>query len=367
MHVPFVDLSRIHTPIKKELDAAWNEVTTANNFILGDQVSQFEEQFADYTGGKFAIGLANGSDALLLSLLGLGIGKGDEVIVPSHTFISTALAVTYAGATPVFAEIEADSYLLDPHDIEARITKKTKAIIPVSLYGQPVDFSELETLAKKYGIALIIDDCQAHGASYRKKPLGKFGDVQAYSMYPGKNLGAFGDGGMAVTNNKKLADNIRLLRNIGRTGWYEHPVKGYNSRLDTLQAAILLAKLPHLDTWNRLRQEAAARYNKLLADLPITLPVAKTDRSHIYHLYIIRTKKRKEFMEYMLKHDVHVSIHYPIPIHLQKAYQELPKVTLPVTEKIAKEIVSLPLFPGITEKEQEYVAKTIKQFFSASK
>lgn len=363
MKVPFVDLSRIHQPIKKELDAAWNQVTEANNYILGTQVETFEQTFATYTGGKYGIGLANGSDALLLSLLALGIGRGDEVIVPSHTFISTALSITYSGATPIFAEIDPDTYLVDPTDVEAKITKRTKAIMPVSLYGQPVDFAALETIAKKHGIALVVDDCQAHGATYKKKPMAKFGDVQTYSMYPGKNLGAFGDAGIAVTNNKKLADNIRLLRNIGRTGWYEHPVKGYNSRLDTLQAAILLAKLPHLASWNTQRQDAAATYQTLLQDLPITLPVAKADRSHIYHLYIIRTKKRKEFMEHMLKHQVHVSIHYPIPIHRQKAYQELPKVHLPITEKIAKEIVSLPLFPGITLHEQEYVAATIKKFF----
>lgn len=363
MHIPFVDLARIHTPIKKEIDQAIHSVIEDQSYILGKYVEVFEEAFSAYTDGIYGIGVANGTDALMLSLIAAGIKPGDEVILPSHTFISTALAVTYMGATPVFADIHQDTYLIDPEDIKQRITKKTTAIIPVSLYGQPVDFKEITAIAKTHNLKMIVDDCQAHGATYKQKELGHFGDLQAYSMYPGKNLGALGDAGLVVTRNKKLADTVRLLRNIGRTGWYEHPVKGYNSRLDTIQAAILLAKLPHLASWNKQRQQAAKIYNELLKDTPLVLPVAKNDRSHIYHLYIVRTKKRKAFMEYMLKHNVHVSIHYPIPIHQQTAYQELPKTELPVTERIAKEIVSLPIFPGITTSEQEYVAETIKKFF----
>lgn len=363
MNVPFADLSRMHNPIRKKLDKAWKDVVDANNYILGDQVTRFEQEFSTYSGSKYGIGVANGTDALQLALLSLGIQKGDEVIIPSHTFISTALAVSYAGATPVFAEIEEDTYLLDPKEIEEKISKKTKAILPVCLYGQPVDLSTIQQIAKKHKLALLIDDCQAHGATYKGKLMGSFGDAQAYSFYPGKNLGAFGDAGLLTTNNKHIAEHVQLLRNIGRTGWYEHPIKGYNSRLDTLQANILLAKLPLVDKWNIERQKAAKYYNELLKDTPISLPVTKQDRTHIFHLYVIRTKKRKEFMEFMLKHHVHVSIHYPIPIHKQKAYKELPTKHLPITEKIAQEIVSLPLFPGITKKEQEYVAEKISLFF----
>lgn len=363
MKVPFADLSRMHTPIRKKLDKAWKDIVDANNYILGDQVEQFEHKFASFSGSKFGIGVANGTDALQLALLALGVKKGHEVIIPSHTFISTALAVSYAGATPVFAEIEEDTYLLDPTKIEEKITKKTRAILPVSLYGQPVDLSSIQQIAKKHKLGLLIDDCQAHGATYKGKPMGAYGDAQAYSFYPGKNLGGFGDAGLLTTNSKTIEKHVRLLRNIGRTGWYDHPIKGYNSRLDTLQASILLTKLQHLHKWNKDRQKAAEVYNKLLQDLPITLPVAKPDRTHIYHLYIIRTKRRKEFINHMLKHDVHVSIHYPIPIHKQKAYKELPSVHLPITEKVANEVVSLPIFPGITQSELEYTAKIIKKFF----
>lgn len=363
MKVPFVDLSRTHTPIQEKLDRVWNKVTHDNNYILGDQVTDFENTFAVYTGGTYGIGVANGTDALQLALLAIGLKPGDEVIIPSHTFIATALAVTYAGGIPVFAEIEEDTYLLDPTKIEEKISKKTKAIMPVCLYGQPVDLTAIQKVAKVYGLSHIVDDCQAHGATFKNKPMGAYGDAQAYSFYPGKNLGAFGDGGMVVTNKAGIEKHVRLLRNIGRTGWYEHPIKGYNSRLDTLQAAILQTKLPYVQEWNEARQLAAARYNELLKDLPLVLPAARKNRSHIYHLYVVRTKKRKEFMQYMLDHGVHVSIHYPIPIHLQKAYQELPKTSLPISEKIAQELVSLPLFPGITSDEQEYVAKTAKAFF----
>jgi dTDP-4-amino-4,6-dideoxygalactose transaminase len=363
MKVPFADLTRIHTPIKTKLDKAWNTVLEANNYILGEPLNQFEDAFASYSGSKFGIGVANGTDALQLALIALGLQKGDEVILPSHTFISTALAVSYAGATPVFAEIEEDSYLIDSNKIEEKITKKTKAILPVCLYGQPANMDDIQKLAKKHNLTVLVDDCQAHGALYKGKPMGSFGDAQAYSFYPGKNLGGFGDGGLLTTNNSKIEKNVRLLRNIGRTGWYEHPLKGYNSRLDTLQANILLTKLEFLDKWNTERQKAAAIYQKLLKDMPIILPIPKEDRSHVYHLYVIRTKKRKQFIEHMLKHDVHVSIHYPIPIHIQKAYSELKSTSLPITEKVAKEVVSLPIFPGITLKEQEYVAQTIKTFF----
>jgi dTDP-4-amino-4,6-dideoxygalactose transaminase len=363
MNVPFVDLSRIHTPLEKELDKKWKLITTNNNYILGNEVEQFEHEFAACNASKYGIGVANGTDALVLSLKAIGLKPGDEVIIPSHTFIATALGVTYAGGIPVFSEIEEDTFLLDPEKIEQHITKKTKAILPVSLYGQPVDFSAFKRIADMYHLSIVADNCQAHGAFYKKKELGMYGDAQAYSFYPGKNLGAFGDAGMVTTNKKSIEKEVRLLRNIGRTGWYEHPVKGYNSRLDTLQAAILSTKLKHLTKWNTERKKAAQRYHQLLRDTPLVLPVEKEDRTHVYHLFVVRTRKRKQFISYMLDHHVDVSIHYPIPIHKQKAYSELPTQKLPISEQVANEVVSLPMFTGITPEEQEYVAQIINNFF----
>lgn len=366
MNIPFVDLSRIHDPLKKDFQRAFTTCFETHGFILGNDVDRFEDAFARFSGASFGIGTANGTDALLLGLKALGIKPGDEVILPSHTFIATALAITYAGGTPVFAEIQEDTYLIDPKQIEQHITKKTKCILPVCLYGQPVDFTQLSQVAKQYHLNLLVDDCQAHGATYKAKPMGHFGDLQAFSFYPGKNLGAFGDGGMVTTNKKMLEKSVRLLRNIGRTGWYEHPIKGYNSRLDTIQAAVLSIKLKHLQQWNKERQKAAKLYDELLDGLPLVPPHTGPEREHVFHLYVIRVKKRKEFLSFLEDHGVHASVHYPIPIHQQKAYKEYATVKLPTTEKVAKEVVSLPFFVGITPKEQEYVAATIRKYYRYS-
>lgn len=363
MNVPFVDLSRVHKPIQNEIELAMRQVIDSNAFILGPAVEKFEKEFTSYTGSTYGIGVANGTDAILLALKASNIGPGDEVITQAHTFIASALGITYSGATPVFADIEEASYTLDPKSAEKMITKKTKAILPVCLYGLPANISELSKLANAYKLKLILDNAQAHGATYKRKLLGTYGDVSAYSFYPGKNLGAFGDGGFVTTDNPKVEREVRLLRNIGRDGWYSHPVKGYNSRLDSIQAAILSVKLKYLDEWNRKRRDTATRYTKLLAGLPIVLPKEFPDRTHVYHLYIIRTKEREKIMTYLADHGVHTSVHYPIPVHKQKAYKELPKKKLPVSEKVASEVVSLPFFVGITPKEQEYVAEKIKAFF----
>lgn len=364
-NVPFVDLSRIHKPLNRKLHDAFEKIITKGDFILGDEVSLFEKEFAEYTQAKFGIAVASGSDGLLLALKALDIGQGDEVIIPSHTFIATALAVTYAGATPVFADIDEQTYNIDPLDVIKHITKKTKAIMPVCLYGQPADLTELTSIAKKHKLKLIIDACQSHGTLYKGKQLGHFGDAVVYSFYPGKNLGAMGDGGFVTANNKKVADAILLLRNIGRNGWYTHPVKGYNSRLDTIQAAILRIKLPYLQEWIEERNKIAKKYNELLSDLPMILPIIGEKRTHGFHLYVVRVKNRTDFLEFVKKNGVNASIHYPIPIHKQEAYRKETKgkIRLPISERVAQEVVSLPMFAGMTDEEINYVSKVIHDYF----
>lgn len=364
MNIPFSDLSRIHLPLMKQLRADFEEIATNSSFILGKKEEEFEKEYAAYEGSRFGIGVANGTDSLLLALKACGIGDGDEVITQSHTFIATALAITYSGAIPVFAEINPHSFTLDPISAESKITKKTKAILPVSLYGQPVDIEAFVSLAKHYKLKLIVDNAQAHGAKYKNKPLGIYGDACSYSFYPGKNLGAFGDGGFVTTNSARVEKSVRLYRNIGRNGWYKHPIKGYNSRLDTIQAAILLEKLKHLPDWTQQRIQLANRYSQSLQNLPIVLPKQYADRTHVFHLYVVRTKKRKLLLQYLLDNGINASIHYPIPIHKQKAYIEHASTVLPISETIAKEVVSLPFFVGMTENEQEYVCATIKKFFT---
>ncbi|MCX8008442.1 MAG: DegT/DnrJ/EryC1/StrS family aminotransferase [Patescibacteria group bacterium] len=367
MNVPFVDLSRIHSSIKEDVLKAIQDVIDRNDFILGKHVATFEEEFSRYEGARYGIGIANGTDGILLSLKACGIQRGDEVITQAHTFIASGLGITYAEAKPVFADIDEESFTLDPKSAERYITKKTKAILPVSLYGQPPDIQAFENLARSYNLKLIFDNAQSHGATYNNKPIGIYGDACSYSFYPGKNLGAFGDGGCVTTNKKTIANNLILLRNIGRRGWYRHTVKGYNSRLDTIQAAILSVKLKHLATWTEERRKIAAIYHNLLADVPIILPKEIPGRTHVYHLYVIRTKQRKKLMQYLLDQGIQTSIHYPIPVHKQIAYRERNKEKLPISENVAREVVSLPFFVGITLKEQEYVADRIKKFFHTLK
>ncbi len=364
MKVPFVDLSRIHKPLTTEILKAIENVIDSNGFILGKEEEQFEKEFTKYEGAKFGIGVANGTDGILLALKACGIKPGDEVITQAHTFIASALAITYADAIPVFADIDPLSLTLDPQSAEKMITKKTKALLPVCLYGQPANLKKLQKLASKYKLKLILDNAQAHGATYQNKTLGTYGDACSYSFYPGKNLGAFGDGGFVTTNSTLVEKNVRLLRNIGRNGWYRHPVKGYNSRLDTIQAAILSIKLKHLNTWTEERRSLAKRYTELLSDLPITLPQEFPDRKHVYHLYVIQTKQREKLINFLEEQGIHSSIHYPVPVHKQPAYKELPKKKLPVSERVAKEVVSLPFFVGMTHTEQDYVIEKLTLFYS---
>jgi len=361
MLIPCFDLSRQYRKIKKEIDKAMRDVFETSNFILGKEVELFEKKFANYVGTKHAIGVGNGTDALTLSLVACGIKGGDEVIVPSFTASPTVLAVSDAGANPVFVDIEPETYCMDPSLIKKQITKKTKAIIPVHLYGHPADMKPIMEIAVKYGIDVIEDACQAHGSEYRGRKAGSLGRVGCFSFYPTKNLGCFGDGGMVVTRDDELAERVRMLRCMGQKGRVYHSlIKGYNSRLDELQAAVLNVKLKYVDAWNAARRKNAKTYGKLLGETVVTPSEGKYAK-HIYHLYVIRTQRRDWLRDVLARNSITTSIHYPIPVHLQKAYLGCCKGrgSLPITEKYADKIITLPMFPEMKTDEIERVAGII--------
>ncbi len=364
MKVSFLDLVRQHKKIEGEIEKAVKNVFRRSNFVLGEEVRLFEREFADYCGSKFAIGLNSGTDALFLSLLALGIGPGEEVIVPVFTFIASANAVTYTGAKPVFVDIDEATYNIDPLNIEKAITKKTKAIIPVHLFGQCADMGNIFKIAKKHRLKVIEDACQAHGAEYKphKKQAGAMGDVGCFSFYPTKNLGGFGDGGMVVTNDQKIQEQLLLLRDCGRKARYEHAVVGYNSRLDTIQAAGLRVKLKYLDRWNKMRRYNAQLYDQFLENAKqIKRPFNAGYSGHVYHIYPVRVKNRDKVMESLKAKGIGAAINYPIPLHLQKAYSSLGyrKGDFPVAEKICREIISLPMHPLLTRNEIKYVVSVL--------
>ncbi len=363
--IPFVDLKREYTEIKEEINESIQRVIKNGVFILGEEGEKFEEDFSSYVGAKYGVGVNSGSDALFLTLKALGISKGDEVITVSHTFIATADAITRNHATPIFVDVNPETYCIDAEKIEEKITKKTKAILPVHIYGHPADMDPILELAQTYDLYVIEDACQAHGAEYRGKKVGSIGAVGCFSFYPIKNLGAYGDGGIIVTNSEEIAAKLRMLRNYGQLQKYHHELSGLNSRLDEIQAAILRVKLRHLDKWNSKRRENAKLYNELLADTEIITPIEKNAK-HVYHLYVVRYKKRDALQQYFLRNEIQSLIHYPIPVHKQKDYLSSNYV-LSVTEKISKEILSLPMFPQLTEKEIETVAATIVKFQSIVK
>ncbi len=380
MKVPFADLGLQHEEIKKEMNLAMSRVIKRGDFILGEEVSAFEKEFAKFCGVKYAVGVSSGTAALFLSVLCLDIGPQDEVIVPDFTYIATALAVSYTGAKPVFVDIEEDTYNIDVTKIRKAVTKHTKAIIAVHLYGQAANMREILKIAKDYNLKIIEDAAQAHGAVYyegrKKKDEGRFGmkagsmgDIGCFSFYPTKNLGALGDGGMIVTNNEGLYKKLLMLRDYGRASKYEHAIIGYNSRLDTLQAAILLIKLRKLNLWNKMRQKAAVFYNECFRDeQAVITPYTAAFARHMYHVYSIRVKNRGALFQELKKKGIGVLIHYPIPVHLQQAYKNLgyQKGDFPVSEKIAGEIMSLPMYPHIKEAQIRYVSNTVKNFLRKS-
>lgn len=366
MSIPFLDLKLQTAGCADEIRAAMDEVLSDCNFILGRQVDEFENAFAAYCDCEHAVGVASGFDALKLILRAMDIGPGDEVITVSHTFIATALAISSVGATPVLIEIDPDIYTMDPDKIEEAITERTKAVMPVHLYGQPADMDSIIAVARKHGLKVIEDAAQAHGARYKGKRAGSLGDAAAFSFYPGKNLGAFGDGGAVTTNNPALAERICTLRNYGSAKKYFHDEQGENSRLDTLQAAVLSVKIKHLDAGNEQRRAVAAQYTEMLAGVgDIITPATWPDAEPVFHLYVIQTARRDDLMQYLQQQSIGCLIHYPVPVHLQKAYVSAAwaQGNFPVTEELAGRILSLPVCPGMTQEQVTFVCDTIRSFY----
>ncbi|MBR3969586.1 MAG: DegT/DnrJ/EryC1/StrS family aminotransferase [Ruminococcus sp.] len=364
MNVPFVSFRPMEKELNSELRAAFDRVFDASWYIEGKEDEAFEKAFAEYCNTDYCIGVGNGLDALMLALKALGIGAGDEVIVPSNTYIATALAVTYVGATPVFVEPDIRTYNIDPAKIEEKITDKTKAIMPVHLYGQPCDMDPIMAIAKKYNLYVVEDCAQAHGALYNGKVIGSFGDAAGFSFYPGKNLGALGDAGAAVTNNKEIADKIRALGNYGSDYKYHHIYQGNNSRLDELQAAFLSAKLPLLNKMNEERRRIADCYLSNIKNLELALPFVPDYAVPVWHVFAVRTNKRDELAAYLAEKGISTNKHYPIPIHLQDCYKDLgiTQGMLPIAEEISATQLSLPMFYGMTDEQIEYVIDCLNKF-----
>lgn len=364
--IPLTDLKTHHELIKEEILGALNKVINSSMFILGDEVFLFEKEFAKYCQAKYAVGVDSGLSALELGMRALGIGAGDEVLTPANSFIASSSAISFTGATPVFVDCELNTYNIDIKDTEKKLTKKTKAIMPVHLYGQPVDMSEIKQFARAYKLYIIEDACQAHGAYYKNRRVGSFGDIAAFSFYPGKNLGAWGDAGCLVTNKRKIYETVSAMRNYGQRRKYYHEFLAWNRRMDTLQAAVLLIKLKHLDRWNKMRQDVAEGYRQELSNLPIKLPGVAENRTHVYHQFVIRAKRRNYLQKYLQSKRISTGIHYPIPIHLQKVYSHLgyKKGDFPVTEALSIEILSLPMYPELTETQVKFIANCIKEALS---
>jgi dTDP-4-amino-4,6-dideoxygalactose transaminase len=363
MSVPFIDFSRQNQAIQAEVDAGFKRVIEKSAFIMGPDVKKFEDEFAAFCGVKYAAGVNSGTDALYFALAALGIGPGDEVILPTHTFIATALCVSDTGATVRFVDIEQETYNIDPDKFARAITPRTRAVIPVHLYGQMAHMQQICQIAGKHGVAVVEDACQAHGARYKAQRSGSMGRAGCFSFYPTKGLGGWGDGGMLVTNDDKVYQTVSMLRDYGRTDRYSHRVKGFNSRLDTLQAVVLSAKLRHLDEWNAMRRDVAAIYARELRGAAVALPQQAADRDHVYQTFAIRLKERERVMEGLKTRGIASLIHYPIPIHLQEAYRDAGCAAgaFPVAEAVAADILSLPLFPHMTEAQVLEVTGALKE------
>ena len=365
MKVPFLDLKVPYLELKEEMDAAYRRIMESGWYILGKEVEAFEKEFAAYCGAKHCVGVGNGLEALYLILRGYDIGSGDEVIVPANTYIATWLAVSHTGATPVPVEPDERTYNLDPARIEAAITKRTRAIMPVHLYGQPADMDPISEIAQKHGFKVIEDAAQAHGACYKGRKVGSIGDAAGFSFYPTKNLGAIGDGGAVVTNDGELADRVRVLRNYGSRVKYENEVKGLNSRLDELQAAFLRVKLRHLDEWNSRRRKLAAVYLDQLSDIPdLVLPYVPEWAEPVWHQFIIRYPRRDALQAYLKEFGIGTLIHYPIPPHLSEAYSDMwcKQGSFPITEEIANTVLSLPIGLHLSSDDLLFIARKIKTY-----
>lgn len=366
MKISFVNLKRQYEAHKKELDGTWKKTLGSSVFILGKEVKQFEKEFAAFCGAKYCVGVASGTDALLLSLRALGVGAGDEVITVPHSFVSTAMSISLCGATPVFVDTDPKTYTIDVSRIESKITPRTKAIIPVHLYGEPAQMTAIQRIAQKHNLKILEDACQAHGARYRGASTGALGDIAAFSFHPSKNLGAFGDAGAVVTDDKALAEKIRALRTYGGKERDRYATVGINSRLDALQAAILRVKLRHLAAWNEKRRALAKRYRSLLFDTPLVLPIEQPDIVPVFCLFVVRAPQREKLRAYLEKQGIPTLVHYPVPIHLQPAYRILGHSigSFPEAERAAREVLSLPIFPEMTSAEQTHICRHIKKFYA---
>jgi dTDP-4-amino-4,6-dideoxygalactose transaminase len=366
--IPFVDLKAQYASIKGEVNAAIQGVLDSCQFTLGSEVAAFEEEFAAYSQAKFGIGVNTGTSALHLALLAAGVGPGDEVVTVPFTFIATASAIDYTGAKPVFVDIDPKTYTMDPAKIEAAITPKTKAIVPVHLYGQSADMDPILEIAKRHGLVVIEDACQAHGAEYKGRRAGSIGDMGCFSFYPGKNLGAYGEGGMVTTSNPEFTRTIRMLRDWGAEKKYHHVLKGYNFRLEGLQGAVLRVKLRYLEGWTEARRAAASHYDRLLAGSGVATPTAAAAVRHVYHVYAIRTTAREAWQQALQAQGIHTGIHYPIPVHLQPAFAELGYKAgqFPHSERAANEVLSLPMFPELTEAQIGEVSRAVRALAAKS-
>ena len=362
MNINYTDFYRMHKPLQKELEQCYEEVFESQWFLQGEKLKQFEKSFADYCGTKYCVGVGNGLDALRLILMAYDIGAGDEVIVPSNTFIATVLAISYAGAMPVLVEPDIETLLISPEQIEQKITDRTKAIMVVHLYGRLADMDRIIPIARKYNLKIFEDCAQAHGVGIHGVKAGAFGDADAFSFYPGKNLGAFGDAGAVVTSDEQIASKVRALGNYGSYIKYQHEYKGVNSRLDELQAAFLSVKLQHLEQWNQERKWIAEQFYKGINNSLISLPLYT--ENNVYHIFPILSPKRDKLQQYLEEKGIYTLIHYPIAIHLQKAYRDMgyKKGDYPLAEQICETELSLPLYPGMKQEEINYIINCVNEF-----
>ncbi len=360
--IPFVDLKAQYATIKDDVNAAIQGVLESCQFTLGPEVVKFEAEFAAYSGAKIGIGVNTGTSALHLALLAADVGPGDEVITVPFTFVASAAAIHYTGARPVLVDIDPRTFTMDPAALEAAITPRTKAIIPVHLYGQTAEMDPILAIAKKHGLVVVEDACQAHGAEYRGRRAGSIGHMACFSFYPGKNLGAYGEGGMVVTDNEQYARTIRMLRDWGAEKKYQHVLKGYNFRLEGIQGAVLRVKLRHLEAWTEARRSAAAHYDSLFAGSGVPTPLAQPYNRHVYHIYAIRTPERQAWQDALNAAGIQTGIHYPIPVHLLPAYADLGYRAgqFPHSERAANEVLSLPMYPEITTAQVETVVHAVR-------
>ncbi|HID87181.1 MAG TPA: DegT/DnrJ/EryC1/StrS family aminotransferase [Anaerolineae bacterium] len=367
LEIPAEDLTRQYQQVKYEIWAAMETVLPTGKYTLGPTLRAFEGEFAAYCGVRYCLGIANGTEALHLALAALDIGPGDEVITVANTYVATAFAVSYVGATPVFVDIDPVTYTIDPSKVEEKITDRTRAIIPVHHYGHPADMDPILEIARQYGLTVIEDAAQSHGALYKGRKTGSLADMGCFSFYPSKNLGCYGDGGGITLNDPELYDKLQVLRYMGQHVKHIHEIIGFQQRLDPLQAAILRVKLRHLETWNEDRRRWAALYNELLADLPVVLPMEKEFAKHVYYMYTIRCQERDALRDWLTARGIETQIIYPIPVPLQKAYQHLgyKEEDIPIAAQYAKELLCLPMFPELREEEVRAVAEAVREFFAS--